>query len=156
MGKLVGVVVSSLVLSGGMCALWACESDKAHHGPSAPSIQNLAGTWTLDSLLGQPFAQLVPQDAAAKRPTLDIRPDGKVSGFAGVNRLTSSLDVEGVKKGQFKLSPAAVTRMAGPAYAMALESKYLDALNKATGFRMEGSSLVLLDGTTEMASFTRS
>lgn len=155
MSRISSVVVSSVVLAGGMCALWACESTPSAVAAEADSIKTLAGDWVLKSLGGKDFAQLVPQDVAVKKPTLDIANDGKVSGTTGVNRLTSSVDVPALMKGQFLLSPAATTRMAGPQYAMDLESKYLNALQKVRSFKLNGSTLTLTDGGNELMQLVR-
>ncbi len=147
-------ILVGLVLVLGVGLLSACASGpKAAEG--AVSIQSLAGNWVLESLGGKNSAQLVPQDAAAKKPSLDIKSDGKVSGFAGVNRLTSSLDMAALSKGEFRMAPAATTRMAGPEYANKLESEFLSALQKANGFKIDGSKLTLTDGTSEVMKFVR-
>ncbi|MBS0189447.1 MAG: META domain-containing protein [Planctomycetes bacterium] len=131
----------------------ACQS--APTGGMKNPLDALIGSWTLDSLNGKSFAQLVPADAPANKPTMDIGQDGKVSGFAGVNRWMSSLDVASLAKGDFKLSPAGSTMMAGPEYAMKLEREFLDALQKARNFKLDGSKLTLTDGANQIMQLVK-
>ncbi|MGH7242846.1 MAG: META domain-containing protein [Phycisphaerales bacterium] len=139
-----------------LACLSACQSGTASAGASeAKAIQSVIGSWTLDSIGGKQFAQLVPQDAMAKKPTLDISADGRVSGFAGVNRMMSSLNLDALSKGDFKLAPAGSTMMAGPDYAMKLERQYLDGLGKVRNFKVDGSTLTLTDGASEIMRFVR-
>ncbi|MBX3381068.1 MAG: META domain-containing protein [Phycisphaeraceae bacterium] len=148
-------LVAALMTLLSMAVVSGCESapEKISGGPDA--IRSLLGNWTLDSIGDKSFAMLVPQDAAAKKPTLDISADGKVSGFAGVNRMMSSLNLDAISKGDFKLAPAGTTMMAGPEYAMKLEREYLDALAKVRNFRVDGSKLTLTDGATQIMQFVR-
>ena len=133
-----------------------CESGSATAAAEgAKSMQSLLGSWTLDSIGDKSFAMLVPQDVSAKKPTLDISADGKVSGFAGVNRMMSSLNMDALSKGDFTLAPAASTMMAGPEYAMKLERQYLDALGKVRNFKVDGSKLTLTDGANQIMQFVR-
>lgn len=139
-----------------LCGMGGCAADSAPaYASEAKAIQSLIGTWTLDSIGDKSFASLVPQDVAAKKPTLDISADGKVSGFAGVNRLMSSINLDALSKGDFSLSPAATTMMAGPEYAMKLEREYLDALAKVRDFKVDGSKLTLTDGANQIMQFVR-
>lgn len=136
--------------------LAACESDAVSKtAAESKAIESVIGTWTLDSIGDRGFMQLVPQDAPVKKPTLDISADGSVSGFAGVNRMMSKLNLDSLSNGEFKLSPAGTTMMAGPEYAMKLEREYLDALAKVRNFKIEGSKLTLTDGATQIMQFVR-
>lgn len=138
----------SLVLIGVIAAaLTACKSAEAAGRESAKA---LAGEWVLDRLQGTD-----PVPAGARRPTLAIAQDGKVSGFAGVNRYSSSLDTVKLAKGDFAMSPAVATRMAGTPGAMALESKYLEALGRSTRYRIDGDHLVLSDASGGLLRFAR-
>ena len=81
-------------------------------------------------------------------PTLAVA-DGQVSGFAGVNRLAGRLAGEG----ELLFGPLATTRMAGPPPAMELETRYLAALQQATGWRIEDGRLLLQVGGETLATF---
>jgi len=121
-------------------ALTGCAADGS--GPSLPSLDGasvmdnalsrLTGDWSLDALRRADVTGLVPE--GVRRPTLTIGDDGGVSGFAGVNRFTGSLDPANLARGDFDLSPAAMTRMAGPDEAMSLEREFMDALNSVASF----------------------
>ncbi|MBX3390280.1 MAG: META domain-containing protein [Phycisphaeraceae bacterium] len=139
-----------------LAAVAACESDAVSKNVAeSKAIESVIGTWTLDSIGDKGFMQLVPQDAPVKKPTLDISADGSVSGFAGVNRLMSKIDLDALSKGDFKLSPTGTTMMAGPEYAMKLEREYLDALWRVRNFKIDGSKLTLTDGATQIMQFVR-
>jgi heat shock protein HslJ len=120
-------------------ALPACQSGPA--SGSEPSLNSLLGDWTLQSLGGEDVPSALP--AGAKAPSLRVSPEGRVSGFGGVNRLSSSLDVEAISRGEFKLSPVAATKMAGPPAAMQLEDRFTRLLGEATGFSVSGDTLQL-------------
>lgn len=90
-----------------------------------------------------------------KLPSLSFASDGKVSGFTGVNRLTSSLDPARLAKGDFSLAPAATTRMAGAPQAMSVESQFTSLLHQATQFKLDGNKLSLLDKGNELLGFVK-
>lgn len=151
--KFLAFIACAAAVLGGMSG---CASESASgYASEAKAIQSLIGNWSLDSIGDKSFAMLVPQDVAIKKPTLDISADGKVSGFAGVNRLMSSVNLDALSKGDFALAPAATTMMAGPEYAMKLERQYLDALAKVRNFKVDGSKLTLTDGATQIMQFVR-
>jgi heat shock protein HslJ len=66
-----------------------------------------------------------------------------VSGFGGVNRISSALDVEAVPKGEFKLGPIISTKMAGPPEAMEVEGRFTRLLGEAASFELAGDTLTL-------------
>jgi len=87
---------------------------------------------------------------------MTIGTDGRVSGFAGINRYTSSLDVDRLQKGDFKLDGIASTRMAGSQEMMDLESKFTQALHEVTGFKLDGGNLNLTRGLDDtLLKFSR-
>lgn len=122
-------------------------------GASAPSIQNLVGEWAVKTLGGKDISSLLP--AGSKVPTLDFKPDGSVSGFAGVNRLSSKLNLAELAKGQFSLSPAAMTMMAGPPESMKVEQMFTEALNQARGLKLDGNTLSLTKDGSSLMSLVR-
>lgn len=101
----------------------------------------LAGQWRLESLNGRDVGESVA--GLAKPPSILFAADGGVSGFSGVNRFTGRLDMTKLGDGEFKLSPLAMTRMAGSPEAMQLEGEFATALAKAAGFRLQGDTLSL-------------
>lgn len=120
---------------------------------SLTSIKNMVGEWTLSKLEGTDIGSLLP--ASMKKPTLGFGADGKVTGFTGVNRLSSSIDMDALMRGEFKLAPAATTKMAGPAEAMNVENKFLSGLTQAKNFKLSGDSLTLSDGAKQLMTFVK-
>lgn len=105
-----------------------------------PPVQALAGSeWALKDLGGAP----VPADFKA---TLSIGPLGAVSGNAGVNRFNGSIRGGGKT---LKAGPFITTRKAGPPELMALEAKYLKALEAATKFELAGGSLRVISASED-------
>ncbi|MEO0484082.1 MAG: META domain-containing protein [Planctomycetota bacterium] len=125
------------------------------------ALSRLTGDWSLDSLRGADLASLIPaggsQNIAA--PNLSIADDGAISGFSGVNRFTSAFDPAAIAQGNFDLSPAAMTRMAGTPEAMTIENQFMSALSEVTSF--DASSLadgvlrLLNDQGAELLKFVR-
>lgn len=147
-----------MMLLGAVCAasvVGACASSGSGTGMSGKpgAIKSLVGDWDLKRLGGADLASLIPQ--GSRVPSLTFAEDGGVSGFTGVNRLTSRLDLAKLSSGQFSLSPAATTRMAGPPEMMSIESQFTSLLGQASAFKVEGGSLSLLDQGKELLGFVR-
>jgi heat shock protein HslJ len=115
-----------------------------------PTITQLMGDWNVESLAGKSVADMLP--AGSKVPSLTFGEDGSVSGFAGVNRLMSKLDMASLAKGDFKLSPAATTMMAGPDEAMKVEGTFTKLLGQVNSAKLTdgGKGLSLSDGANEL------
>jgi heat shock protein HslJ len=75
-------------------------------------------------------------------PTLEIAEDGKASGNSGVNRFGARADADGAA---IRFTMVVSTRMAGPEDRMRLEASFLAALERARGFRIDGTLLTLMD-----------
>ena len=120
------------------------------HQDSKPvfTSKQIVGEWSLVAIDQQPLS-------GGGTPTLIFENDGKCYGSTGVNRYTSWADFEKIGDGQLKIGYAAVTRMAGPPEAMALENLFLDRLNSASSFRMEGDQLHLVASKKETITFER-
>jgi heat shock protein HslJ len=82
-------------------------------------------------------------EPAPPRPevTLAVK-DGGISGSAGCNQYGASL-TEGGQPGEIRVGPIRATRKACPQEVMALESRYLAALETVVRFTLESSELVL-------------
>ena len=105
----------------------------------------LAGEWRLTEIAGAALPEGAPT------PTLNVAPDGTVSGNSGVNRFTGKLG-----SGEGKLfGPMASTRMAGPPAAMALEDRFLEAMSAVTAFEIVGEQLVLSGPDGALLTFER-
>lgn len=127
-----------------VCLLTAVSAPGCKQGQKATTGQSLSalvGEWTLQSIEGADVAQTLP--AGSRRPSINVAGDAKVSGFGGVNRLSSTLDAAAVPKGEFKLGPIISTKMAGPKESMDLENRFTRLLEQARSFQLTGDTLTL-------------
>lgn len=127
--------VAALLLAG-------CGGNATKTAAEPAGEATLEGSWQLIELDG------MSMHAGIDPPTLAVN-DGQVSGFAGVNRLAGGLAGEG----ELLFGPLATTRMAGPPPAMELETRYLAALQQATGWRIEDGRLLLQAAGDTLAIF---
>ena len=72
--------------------------------------------------------------------------DGRLSGSSGCNRYSADYTLDG---DALTLGPAVATKMACPGTAGAVETAFTGTLGRATGWRMDGEQLVLVDGEDE-------
>lgn len=109
-------------------------------GPVAvTSLEPMLGDWEVTALDGMPLGD----DVKDQPPTLTVSAEGRVSGFAGVNRYFTGIDRDALGRGALKLSPAGRTMMAGPDERMRLEDTFMDRLGKADAATIHGSILTL-------------
>lgn len=127
------------LIAGAVCLAAGCRSPEPIRR-QADSIADIAGLWSVETMNGSKIE--------GRPPTLDIGQDGRVGGFAGVNRFTTTLDLQALREGRFRVEPAAMTRMAGPPEAMALESAFMQMLLAADTAAIEGTRLRLSGGDT--------
>jgi len=108
----------------------------AEHAPVGTSP---AGKWLAEDILGGGVIDRL-------QTTLEITPDGIVSGHGGCNRYSGRVSIAGQT---ISFSPLASTRMACAPAAMAQEQKFHQALEQARGFRINvrERKLILRDGT---------
>lgn len=116
-------------------------------GISAAPAPVLVGTeWRLESLGGRD----VP---ASSQATLNFPESGRVAGNASCNRFFGTYTQTGQK---ISFSQMGSTRMACIGPAAEQEGRYLAALQKATGFEMEGGRLsIRLSGQEPPLRFSR-
>jgi heat shock protein HslJ len=114
------------------------EADSAAADAEDPGV--LVGDWRLVTIGGEPAPE------GLDVPTLMVQADGRVAGFAGVNRYMGSL---GGQEGKV-FGPMPTTMMAGPPEAMALEARFNKAMSEATDFRVEGDRLTIVSGTDDL------
>lgn len=146
------VIITAIALPASLGTISGCQSGQSITD-SAAMIQKLTGDWNLASLRSTDITSLMPK--GVKIPSLSFTPEGKVSGTGGINRLASSLDLDALAKGEFKLAPTASTKMAGSPEAMAFEDSFLKALGDATGFNVKGDTLSLSGAAGELMKFVR-
>lgn len=139
------MVVFSLAINPG------CHTSRDVAGEQ--SVSSLSGSWVLDSIEGQPVSQVLP--AGMQYPSISVQPDGKLTGFGGVNRLSSSLDLSAAESGTFKITPMISTKMAGPPEAMSLESRFVNLLSETRSFNVSTGTLRLSNARGEIMVFNR-
>ena len=114
------------------------------------SLADLSGTeWTLIGLDDRPIP------AGARPPTLAIE-GGRLSGFAGCNRYTGTIDEK--PPGSVTVGPLATTSMGCASAAAEIEGRYLAALAKVTRLALVAGRLQLIhvnDGTLRPLTFER-
>jgi len=104
--------------------------------PTDAALGSIWGDWELQRIQG----------AGIKTPhpiTMTISANGGVSGFAGVNRYTATLDLARLPRGGFKLGPIVTTRMAGPDELMFVEDVFTTAIEKDASFLVKDDELVI-------------
>jgi heat shock protein HslJ len=106
-----------------------------------PSPGAVTGTvWRLIELDGN---RVVPSVEA----TLELSKEGKASGRGSCNRFSGTVAISGDR---IEFGPLASTKMACvDAAATAQETKYLDALQKAERFELDGSTLIIYSTASE-------
>lgn len=122
-----------LILTG-IVLMGACRSQKA----VVASFSDLDGEWKITELNGQAknpaeSRQMIVFDALRKH----------VSGNAGCNRMTGSVEYDESRKNIIKFSRMVTTRMACP--DMAAEGEFLAALNKVVRFEAVGDATPVME-----------
>lgn len=92
---------------------------------------------------------------AEEPPTLDITEEGKISGFAGINRFFGGLADDSPAKEKMLFGPLAMTRKGGPPELSKLEFAYTSALAEVNKFTIEKDTLTLLVDDKPKLVFTR-
>lgn len=118
----------------------SCTSTDEPVGPLAPDFPGaLIGEWGVQAIEGTPVVANSPA-------YVGFDADGSVHGNSSCNRMSGTWELDGL---QLRLSPLAVTRMAGPPELMDQEQRLLSALERVAGVGMDGESLILssADGT---------
>ncbi|MCB0048053.1 MAG: META domain-containing protein, partial [Caldilinea sp.] len=104
----------------------------------------LAGTsWVLSTLDGQ----LPLPDTSL---SLQLGEDGSATGSDGCNRFTTTFTAS---RSTISFAPAATTMMACPPAVATQAENYMSALSSANRYQLRGGQLILLDGTTVLATF---
>ena len=134
----------------GVLVIAGCRSGGAAAEKRAKAA---TGDWVLEWMHGR--GPVTPPESQ-RTPTITIGADGALKGHTGVNRLSGGVDAEAMNKGEFRSGPVAMTKMAGPPDAMALESEFVGLLSNATRYRVdEGPVLVLSNESGELLRFGR-
>lgn len=112
-------------------------------------VQELAGTWNVTGYHDGGSAVVSPVQGST--PTLTFGADGAVSGTAGCNQLTGSVEVDG---NSVTFGPLGSTMMHcdEPAGVMDQETRLIAALESAESFTLEGNRLEFRRGDAVMAA----
>lgn len=102
--------------------------------------------WMLRSLAGQ--AIQLPE--GAQTPWLQLAADKSLSGFGGCNNLMGKYTLDGATIG----FPGVASTKKFCESTQQLEDGYLGALRDANSFKLDKGLLKLMQGDTELASFT--
>lgn len=101
------------------------------------SAQNApSGDWRVDRIDGKPLI-------AGSKVTLRFDAKGRVSGMASCNRFSATFSVAGER---LSIGPAVATRMACQPEIMAQERQFLQLLEGAANWRIEGGRLIIAAG----------
>lgn len=119
------------------------SANTCKNGDGAATAVDLAGKqWNLQSLAGEAVKL-----ADGQQPWVKAEPDGALSGFGGCNSLMGSMKLEGSS-----LSfPGLGSTKKFCQDTNEVEMKFKNALSTTTGFKLDGNTLTLLNGATELA-----
>jgi len=124
----------------GLLIFVSCSSSKVQNNTGSLS----ANHWDLVSISGKLL------DANATKmgiPFVMFSTDNGFNGNTGCNTFVGSYKLE---NGKLSLEPGAITKM----FCMdAPEMEFLSAVKKTNGYKITGSELTLLNGTTELMKF---
>jgi len=116
----------------------ACQSTAPRDDATPPPTKMQGSRWALVALEAQPVD-------AEPQITLELGADGRVAGFAGVNRYSGEYRMNAGKAGgALAFSPLVSSKMAGPPEQQKLEDQYMSLLQATTGYRAEGGLMELL------------
>jgi putative lipoprotein len=128
--RLAGVAAVLVLVTG--CSLMRPDS------PSTPKVELTGSTWVAEDIDGKGVI-----DNA--QSTLVFGTDGRVSGRAACNQYGGEVTLNGAS---MVVDQVFSTKMACTAPAlMEQETRFLEALQATRSYRMDGTKLVLLDGT---------
>ena len=128
------------IISISLVFLISCSSSKVQNNQNSLT----ANKWDLVSISGKTLdANLIKSGA----PNVIFTSDNGFNGFTGCNEFVGSYKYENDK---LTLDQGMITKMF---CADSPEMEFLSAIKETTGFKMVGSELVLLKGTTELLKF---
>ena len=122
------------------------SAHKCKEGDGAASAASLMTTkWQLQSLGGKAL-ELTNE---AQRPWLQLADGEQISGFGGCNKLMGSYKLDGERIG---FPQVGSTKMYCE-QTSAMEKSFVTALGTVDAYKVEGSALKLMQGSTEVAAF---
>lgn len=126
----------------------ACASNQK---PRAIEAFTPVGQWRLIAMEGKDID--LPE--GARQPTIAVGEDGSVSGTAGINRYSATLDTDAWREGRWAMGPAAMTRMGGTPAAMDFEQRYVGLLSRADAFFPGSNTMDLMGDDALLLRFER-
>jgi heat shock protein HslJ len=119
--------------------------------PTACSTPPPVVTWTLTGTVWKLVELNGEMIGLTRLPSLTLDPSTKrVSGAAGVNTFNGTYTLQDAS---LSFGPLATTRMAGSEKEMKVEADFLQALGRATSWKMKSPYLALYAGETLLARF---
>ena len=103
--------------------------------------------WTVTSIMGK---TINPGNQPGGSPTINFSDNNKLFGSTGCNKFIGSYKLD---KNSISLEPGAVTKMFCPDSP---EQEFLSAVRKVSGFKLEGETLKLLNGSTTLMTLVPS
>ena len=101
-----------------------------------PMNNSIFGKWIVEKIDGRDVVD-------NSNCTIEFKADGSVSGDSSVNRYRGNVTIDGET---IQFGPLAMTRRAGPPELMEQEARFMKALENVASFRVENTTLSLLDG----------
>jgi heat shock protein HslJ len=137
MNKLCGFATITLSL---VC-LAGCKTAGDGAGKSANSVtpESLSQIADRQWILRMMIIDGTEYGLTGERPFVKFSGDGKVSGFASINRFSGSMQWD--DQGKIQWSPLLSTRMAGPPESMNQEGTFLKALPRVRCLSLDGIHL---------------
>lgn len=109
--------------------------------PVEVSLENVAGN---EYVLTNLFAE--------NNLTIGFDKDGRIFGFAGINRFFGKADIN---DGNINIGALATTRMGGPRDKMIVEDQYLTLLKNAKIIKKDGNNLILTNDKADEMIFIK-
>ena len=109
--------------------------------PVEVSLENVAGN---EYVLTNLFAE--------NNLTIGFDKDGRIFGFAGINRFFGKADIN---VGNINIGALATTRMGGPRDKMIVEDQYLTLLKSAKTIKKDGNNLILTNDKADEMIFIK-
>ena len=132
----VALIVVALVVVAG-CGDSTPSSGSRSASTATPGGGPLEGGWSLTRYVVDGAMTATPSGVSIDADFSN----GRVSGNAGVNTYSGTYEAGG--SGSLQIGPLVSTQMAGPPAAMAAETAYLDALERAGGYISDGTTLTI-------------
>jgi heat shock protein HslJ len=115
--------------------------DKAENGWIAIGPDNLEQICGMQWILKEMIKGGKVISLEKEVPYVEFTPEGKLAGFASINRFFGSLSFD--KEGGVKISPMGTTMMAGPDPLMKQEQAFLNLFQKAETLSLDGIYLTV-------------